>query len=275
VIGGIVMLYHGTQAIYWHGVSDAAHSRAHPRRSCSSRRSKRLLRPVQLVRPDGPNQHLKGVQHFKDGFASQRLPYDVYYGLNSVRGSSSHAIDGSRANAPSLPAQLMARIILGSYFVAYPVGGTLVCPSVPPRFRMLGHDVYVVERAAMSTRASTGSQRDDGRLLVRHRAVHELLSRFDLADRWCYIDAAGAVSRTRARARPRATRDVRPVHARWRTTHEAWHEESAQANVRVVVDGDPGFGQIWFAERRRDGIPTPALTTTRTSRWDGTSVRRE
>jgi len=34
----------------------------------------------------GPNQHLKGVQHFKDGFASQRLPYDVYYGLNSVRG---------------------------------------------------------------------------------------------------------------------------------------------------------------------------------------------
>jgi len=27
---GIVMLYHGTQAIYWHGVSDAAHSRAHP-----------------------------------------------------------------------------------------------------------------------------------------------------------------------------------------------------------------------------------------------------
>jgi len=87
VIGGIVVLTHGAQAVYWHGVSDAAFASAHPsplllvsaiRRACED--------GVRWFDFMGPNEHLKGVQHFKDGFASERLPYDAYYAHNSVRG---------------------------------------------------------------------------------------------------------------------------------------------------------------------------------------------
>jgi len=87
LIGGIIMLYHGKQAVYWHGVSDVAHSSLHPSPFL-------LITAMQDACANGfrwfdfmgPNQHLKGVQHFKDGFASQRVPYNAYYARNSVKG---------------------------------------------------------------------------------------------------------------------------------------------------------------------------------------------
>ena len=87
VIGGIIVVYHGAQAIYWHGVSDATDTSVRPspfllvsaiQDACANG-----CRWFDLM---GPNRHLKGVQHFKDGFAAQRIPYDAYYSLNSIRG---------------------------------------------------------------------------------------------------------------------------------------------------------------------------------------------
>jgi hypothetical protein len=87
VIGGVVVVYHGAQAVYWHGVSRRESASAHPspfllvsalREACEQG-----YRWFDFM---GPNEHLKGVQHFKDGFAAQRLPYDAYYSLQSIRG---------------------------------------------------------------------------------------------------------------------------------------------------------------------------------------------
>lgn len=87
VIGGIVTVYHGTQATYWHGVSADGETGVRPSPFL-------LIDAIQDACSNGfhwfdlmgPNEHLRGVQHFKDGFASQRLPYNAYYALNSIRG---------------------------------------------------------------------------------------------------------------------------------------------------------------------------------------------
>ena len=87
VVGGIIVLHHGAQAIYWHGVSAQGPGAAHAspfllasaiRDACSDG-----LGWFDLM---GPNDHLKGVQHFKDGFATRRLPYDAYYSTATIRG---------------------------------------------------------------------------------------------------------------------------------------------------------------------------------------------
>lgn len=87
VIGGIIMLYHGEQAVYWQGSSHSAYMDAHPSPLL-------LITAIEAACREGfrwfdfmgPNQHLKGVQHFKEGFASGPLPYNAYYSNNSVKG---------------------------------------------------------------------------------------------------------------------------------------------------------------------------------------------
>ncbi len=163
------------------------------------------------------------------------------------------------ARSPSSE-QLMARIILGSYFVRYPVGGNLSWVlQYLLGFRMLGHDVYVVEKSGYVHSCfdpDRNEMTDD--CSYGARAVHGLLSRFDLGDRWCYIDATGAYHGL-GRERLLKLLGSCDLFIEMAHTHEAWHEESAQAKVRIVIDADPGFGQIWFAERRDEGILSPAF----------------
>lgn len=73
------MFYHGEQAIYWYGCPDSAHMSFHPSTlllvTVIEEACKEGYRWFDLV---GPNQHLKGVQHFKEGFASEPLRYNAY-----------------------------------------------------------------------------------------------------------------------------------------------------------------------------------------------------
>jgi hypothetical protein len=154
----------------------------------------------------------------------------------------------------------MARIILGSYFVRYPVGGNLSWVlQYLLGFHALGHDVYVVEKSGYEHSCfdpDRNEMTDDCSYGVH--AVHELLSRFDLGDRWCYIDAAGAYHGL-GRERVQELFDSCDLFIEMAHTHEAWHDESAQAELRVVVDADPGFGQIWFDERMQAATLSPAF----------------
>lgn len=87
VIGGIVVLHHGTQTTYWHGASHAAHASAHPSPFLLVSALREACAAGQHWFDFGSqDRHMQGVQHFKDGFASQRLVYDAWYSSNSVRG---------------------------------------------------------------------------------------------------------------------------------------------------------------------------------------------
>lgn len=87
VTGGIIMVYHGAQAIYWHGVSHSSYLSAHPSPflliSAINNACNEGYRWFDFM---GPNKRQNAVQHFKDGFAIQKLPYNVYYSNNSTKG---------------------------------------------------------------------------------------------------------------------------------------------------------------------------------------------
>lgn len=87
VIGGILVVYHGAQAICWHAVYHSEYFSAHAAPllivSAIENACKEGYRWFDLM---GPNKHLKKVQHFKNGFATQRLPYNAYYSNNSIKG---------------------------------------------------------------------------------------------------------------------------------------------------------------------------------------------
>ena len=85
----------------------------------------------------------------------------------------------------------MARIVLGSYMVRYPLGGMMSYVLQYLRgFQRLGHEVYFVEKAGYPNSCYDPARNvmsDDCAYGVS--AVHALLSRFDLGDRWCFVDA--------------------------------------------------------------------------------------
>src|SRR5437773_8689098 len=87
----------------------------------------------------------------------------------------------------------MARIVLGSYMVRYPMGGVLSSSlQWLVGFSQLGHEVYVVEKSGWANSCydpSTDSMSDDCRYGTR--TLDALLSRFGLRNRWCFVDARG------------------------------------------------------------------------------------
>ena len=87
IIGGMVTLYHGEHAVSWHGSSHSAYISSHPE-------SLLVISAIESACSEGfrwfdhmgPNDHLKGVRRFKEGFASQTVPYNAYYSTGSVKG---------------------------------------------------------------------------------------------------------------------------------------------------------------------------------------------
>lgn len=148
----------------------------------------------------------------------------------------------------------MARIVLGSYMVRYPLGGMMswVLQYLVGLSR-LGHDVYFVEKAGgpdacfdptrscMTDRCEYGTRR-----------VQELLSRFDLGGRWCFVDWDGhyhGVAKTEIEA-VFASADVFIDMG----THGAWLDEASCCGVRVLVDGEPAFTQLKMERRAATGV---------------------
>jgi hypothetical protein len=170
----------------------------------------------------------------------------------------------------------MARIVLGSYMVRYPLGGMLswVLQYIVGLQR-LGHDVWFVERShgpGACFDPSRGTMGDD--CSYGTRVVGELLAGVGLERRWCFVDELGRYHGMARRA-IEAVLDAADLLLDM-GTHGGWLPQAAGCRLRVLIDGEPGFTQARLAARRAAGAELPRYdawyTTGRnagTAAWNG------
>jgi DMSO/TMAO reductase YedYZ molybdopterin-dependent catalytic subunit len=151
----------------------------------------------------------------------------------------------------------MAHIVIGCYMVRYPLGGALSWPlQWLVGFQRLGHEVYMVEKAVYQQSCFDPRRNlmtDDCAFGVD--VVRDLLERFGLENKFCFVDAAGAYY---GQTRPA----IEQVFASADLfldlgTHGAWLPEAAGSQLRVVVDGEPGFRQIKWQQAVDAGQTLP------------------
>jgi hypothetical protein len=151
----------------------------------------------------------------------------------------------------------VARIVLGSYMVRYPLAGMMssalqwlvACDR-------LGHEVYLVEKSGWASSCFDPSRKvmtDD--CSYGTKVVDALLSRFGLGGRWCYLAADG-----RYHGLPKesieavlASADVFLDYG----SHGAWNEEAAGCDLRVLIDGEPAFTQMKMELKLAAGEEVP------------------
>jgi hypothetical protein len=151
----------------------------------------------------------------------------------------------------------MARVVLGSYMVRYPLGGMMSWVlQYLTGFQRLGHDVYFVEKADYADACydpSRGAVGDDCSYGVS--VVDAQLDRLGLGGRWCFVDVHGTyhgLSRERIEATFRSADLFVDMG-----THGSWLGEAAPAGARVLIDGEPGFTQIKMTDRIASGERLP------------------
>jgi hypothetical protein len=113
----------------------------------------------------------------------------------------------------------------------------------------LGHDVYFVEKSGYPQScydpiANVMTDCCDYGVGV----VRELLSLHGLQDRFCYVDQQGRYYGLQRQQIEKVFKSADLFVEMG--THEAWLEEASQARLRILIDGDPGFSQIWMHSRR-------------------------
>jgi len=153
----------------------------------------------------------------------------------------------------------VARIIVSSYAVRFPVGGYMSWVlQWLVGFQRLGHEVYFVEKCSWPNACydpATGQMTDDCSHGVA--ALDRLLRQFDLAERWSVVDIDAryhGLSRESIAARFRSA----DVFVDLGLAHDEWSEEAAVAGLRVIVDSDPGFTQILWEQCLAEGETLPS-----------------
>jgi hypothetical protein len=150
----------------------------------------------------------------------------------------------------------MARIVVGGTMVRYPLGGMnqwLLAWLVG--FKRLGHEVYFVEKSGWPKSCYDLSKRmmtDDCSYGVA--VVSALLRRFGLQDKWCFVDATG---RYHGLTRERVEAVFKSADLFVDLDWNEWLVEAANAQLRVFVDGEPGWCQINIENLRRAGEELP------------------
>ena len=151
----------------------------------------------------------------------------------------------------------MARILLGSCMVRYPLGGMMsYVLQWLLGLQQLGHDVYFVEKADYENACYDPSQHvmgDDCHFGVA--AVRSLLSKYDLGDRFCFVDVSGnyyGIGRA----------DIEQIFATADLfidmgSHGAWLPEAEKTGCKVLVDGEPGYSQMQMEKSRRRDLALP------------------
>lgn len=151
----------------------------------------------------------------------------------------------------------MARIILGAYKIRYPLGGTMSnLLQWLLGFTRLGHDIYFVEKSGYLNSCYDPSKRSmSNDCSYGMKVIDKLLRQYELQSRWCYVDADNCyhgMSKEKVESIFKSADLFIEMGS-----HEAWLVESAEAKMRVLVDGDPGFSQIWMEQRLADGEDLP------------------
>jgi hypothetical protein len=149
----------------------------------------------------------------------------------------------------------MARIVVGSFMVRFPLAGYLSWTlQWLEGFRRLGHDVYFLEKSAWPNSCYDPERNvmtDDCGYGVK--VLHEFLTPFGLQDKWAYLDAAG---RYHGLSAERVTEVFETADAVVDIgVHDEWFLEAPGDGLRVFVDGEPGYTQMVMANSIAEGEP--------------------
>jgi hypothetical protein len=150
----------------------------------------------------------------------------------------------------------MARLIVSTYMVRYPLGGVLWWAlQWLEGLQDLGHEVFVVEKANYPNACFDPVNRimtDDGSHGLT--TVSALLQDIGLAHRLCFVDYGDryfGLSRSAIEAIFRSADVLIDIG-----NHGAWLPE-AESCARVVVDGEPGYTQMKLAAAEAAGTAVP------------------
>jgi hypothetical protein len=152
----------------------------------------------------------------------------------------------------------MARIVLGSYMVRYPLGGMMSWAlQYLVGFQRLGHDVYFVEKSDYPNACYDpvkGVMSDD--CTYGTRTLSALLARFGLQHKWCFVDSScryHGLSRESIVAIFKSADLFVDMG-----TYGGWLTEAAETGVRVLVDGEPGYNQMRMEKRlaAKEALPS-------------------
>jgi hypothetical protein len=159
-----------------------------------------------------------------------------------------------------LPLQTdVARIIISSYAVRFPVGGYMSWVlQWLVGFQRLGHDVYFVEKCSRPNACyNPQTAQRTGDCSYGINVLDRLLCEFGLAGRWSVADIDGrhyGLSRESIAAQFRSA----DLFVDLGLAHDEWSQEAAAAALRVIVDSDPGFTQILWEQCLAEGEALPS-----------------
>jgi hypothetical protein len=138
----------------------------------------------------------------------------------------------------------MARIVVGSYMVRYPLGGMLSWSlQWLVGLQRLGHEVYMAEKGHYANSCfdpTMDAMIDD--CFYGAKTVNHLLERFNLHTKWCFVDFEGqyyGLSKKEIEGVLRSADLFLDIGS-----HGAWLEEAAGSGMRVLVDGEPAHNQM-------------------------------
>jgi hypothetical protein len=138
----------------------------------------------------------------------------------------------------------MAKIILASWMVRYPLGGNLSWALQQLLgYKELGHDIYLVEKYGYYN-SCYDPQKDimTNDCSYGLKTVANLLSRYGLEGKWCYVEYGDIYHGMTKKEVENLFRsadlfvDAAP--------DGSWTEEAKHTVLRVLIDGEPGFSQI-------------------------------
>jgi hypothetical protein len=151
----------------------------------------------------------------------------------------------------------MARIIVGSYLVRFPLGGyiswVLQCLV---GFQRLGHEVYFVEKAGWENSCFNpvnNTMGDD--CLYGKKILKEILSQFHLEGNWCFVDINNQYHGLTQKQIENLFKSADLFFDMG--THGTWSAEAQSCNLRVLIDGEPGTTQMKMEKSLASGETLP------------------